>query len=365
MTYAKRCAASLLAALLIMLLPGAALKAFAGTALMTVPDKVMQGVPFEVTVTFSAESSLGMAETDIVYDSSMLTYTGGLASGGRGVLHLRAFPDGSSGQITASLSFTPQAQGSTRISISNCTLSFEDGSPAGSAGCDLTVNVVENDGSEVPLVTDIAPGSDDSEQPRQTIEKDENGIPVMGVLKSLSVSEGELAPAFSPLIFDYSVKVGSDVLLVEVDAETISDTDYIWFEGTKWLGDTGTTRKITVTDVYGNKNTYRIVFTKEPAETVPAVTEPAEVTSVTETEAVTAVQPAVTSEITAEQSSSSQSSEASSSKQSGMSELKDKLMPALLIILAALVLALIIMIIWVKTKSERRRRKIKSSGGKR
>ena len=266
--------------------------------------------------------------------------------------------------LTVVLTFTAVAPGDITFSLSNCHLSSPDGTPLAEPAASATMTVKETASTD----------PEDSEQPAEDqsslSDKDENGIPYHGVLTSITVSAGELIPEFSPLIYDYVVKVDHDVEIFEVDAERRSEDDYIWFEGSKKLSETGTVRTIRVYDDNGHDNTYKIVVQRAAAPEESSESEEAvsleEESSAAQTAAVTTADvPDDTSEEEISSSKkSSDSSKSSSSAASGMSELRRKLMPWLIVILGVLLLALFIVIMWIRNKSERKRRRIKSSSGK-
>ena len=344
-------------------------------AVISVPASVVQGESFELTISFSADTPIAMVETDLIYNDQKAAFTGGSAQGSGGILHVKEFSDTQVTAMTVSLSFTAISAGDAEFSLSNCTVSAEDGTPLGSPSASAALSVNADS-----LTDDIQ--SDPSEQNEVSVpDKDENGIPLKGVLKSITVSEGELMPQFSQLIFDYTVKVGHEVEVFEVDAVTASESDYIWFEGSKKLSETGTVRTITVTDDEGNKNVYRIVVQRAPApeSSTEGSSSEAEPSS-SEQESDNADAAAVIAEQTDpaddngaeddEVSSALSDSEPNSGKDlssgstSGIKELRNKLMPWLLVILLVLIAALYIIIKWLKNKSERRRRKIKTTVGR-
>lgn len=369
MTYIKKTAVLIVVLALAMMFQLSVITASAEvSAYIAAPEAVSRGESFEVTLSFEADAAIGLVETDLVFDDSVASFTSGSASGSGGVLHVKYVSDRENTSVSVPLTFMAVAPGALSFSLSNCTVSSAEGAPVGNPSAQAAVTV--ND--------DTVPESEDeqSENPPEESSsvpnKDENGIPRHGVLKSITVYEGELIPAFSPLIYDYVVKVGHDVEVFEVDAEPMSEDDYIWFDGSKKLSDTGTVRTIRVYDDNGNDNTYKIVVQRAPApETAEAAVFSEEESSAAQSAVVTAPaaeQPSDEEKTAdADSLSSSRSSSKDSSKESGasgMSELRSKLMPWLLAILGILVVALCIIVSWLKNKSERKRRKIKSSSGK-
>ena len=318
MTYIKKSAALMIVFILAAVMRLSAFTASAETlAVVTVPEQAEQGSSFEIKLFFDSDTPIGLIETDLTFDDSLASFTGGSAEGSGGILHVKEVSGDESLTLTVPLTFTASAPGELTFTLTNCRVSSTDGTPLAepSASASMVIKQKTAEGDD--------PGEDQSSQS----EKDENGIPYRGVLKSISVYEGELIPEFSPLIYDYVVKVGHEVEVFEVDAERRSEEDSIWFDGSKKLSETGTVRTIRVYDDNGHDNTYRIVVQRAPAPEESSEAEDAaaqeELSSSAETTAVTtAAVPAVISEqeeeITSDAASSkSESSKASSSGASG------------------------------------------------
>ena len=366
MTYIKRIAAVMTVIILAAVMKFSVITASAETlAFITVPESAEQGSSFGISLSFDSDSPIGLIETDLIFDESAASFESGSAEGSGGVLHVKEVYGGDSLSVSVPLTFTASVPGSLTFSLSNCHVSSPDGTPIAELTASASMTVTESSSESDGADTETPPQSD----------KDENGIPYHGVLKSITVYEGELIPEFSPLIYDYVVKVGHEVEVFEVDAERRSEEDSIWFDGSKKLSDTGTVRTIRVYDDNGHDNTYRIVVQRAPAPEESSESEDVsseeqeEISSASAVTVTTAA--AVPAEISDEEeistddaSSKKKSSEASSSGASGMSELRRKLMPWLIVILCVLVLALCIIILWIRNRSDRKRRRIKSSSGK-
>ena len=367
MTYIKRLAALIIAFVLAAMLQLTAITASAeALAFISVPVSAERGESFEVKLSFDTDTPIGLIETDLIFDDSVAAFTGGSASGSGGVIHVKEVSAQESLTLSVVLTFTAVAPGDLSFTLSNCRVSSPEGTPLAEPSASAAMVVLEDSSDDAE--NSDQPGEDQS----SLSEKDENGIPYHGVLTSITVSAGELIPEFSPLIYDYVVKVDHDVEVFEVDAERRSEDDHIWYEGSKKLSETGTVRTIRVYDDNGHDNTYKIVVQRAPApeessESEETVSSEAETSSAAETAVVTtAADPADTSEeeITSEPASSRSSKASSSAAPSGMSELRRKLMPWLLVVLGVLVLALVIVITWIRNKSDRKRRRIKSSSGR-
>ncbi|MBR6044674.1 MAG: cadherin-like beta sandwich domain-containing protein [Ruminococcus sp.] len=362
MTYIKK--ALMLAVIIIIAAVGAAIQAFAESGtFLAAPVEVSEGEEFTLSVVFTADSRIGWAETNIVYDPDMLIYIEGSASGGNGILHLHDFPDNKTMSFSVPLKFKALARGTSEISLNNCVVSSPDGVPIDSSEHTLTIDIKE-------AVQSSASDSSDAESSETPSSADESGERVKGALKAMSVTGGKLAPEFSPDFYEYSVKADSDTDQISIYAEKTDITDYIFFKCSTWfdgevtltnavvhLVEAETRVFITVTDDDDNEKVYRLTIYKDMPDSSDDTSGEAEQidSSFSEQESVPA---AVTD------SSESSSAASSASEKSGVAELRDKLMPSLLIILGTLIVALIIIIVWIKSKSDRKRKKIKTTSGR-
>lgn len=292
------------------------------------------GETFTVSIVFSSYSDIGTVKTNLVYDDSVLKFVSGDgANGGSGILTIKDFPETQSNQMTVNLQFVGLRKGSAQLSLSNCAILSVDGATLATPTAYANITVAQGSGN----VTTTLP-TDNNDNTGTTIATDENGVPVQGVLKSLTVSVGKLVPDFSPNIYDYVVKVDNSVEYCDVDAETISELDHIWFEGSIYLGVGLTIRTVTVTDIYGNKKVYTIKITRESEQvtTEPVETKPTEIT----TKATTTTKAPLILD---------------NEETNAFDQYKKVLIPALLIVLFVLVLALVILVVWLRKKAEQRR----------
>lgn len=337
------------------------------SAAVTAPAEVSSGDTFEVTVTFSSDENIGWFETNITYDSKLIEYTSGNAAGGEGNLHLRCFPDQSTNTLSETLKFKALKEGSVSISLLNCSVFTPDGVPFSSSQASAEVTVKGEETQSYEPDTESSQAQDSSSE-----QTDASRC----VLKSLTFSKGELMPAFSPDIFDYTVKLPADVYKVEVNAERESADDFIWFECSSWLSKTEDPKQIIVNIYDGDvklkitvkdkeedptvTNIYRVMFTAEASESSSSQEDQSETETESKAAAVTTL-PADSSQIGTSASVGTTEPPASPS---GVAELRDKLMPWLLVILLVLIIALILIVYWIRSRTDRKRRKIKSSGRK-
>ncbi len=314
-----------------------------GSAEFTIPDgAVASGEDFSVSLKFSADQNIGTVECNLVYDDSVIQFVDGdSASGGGGILSVRAFPESESSEISVSLKFKALKKGSSNIEISNCAILSQDGSTLGSPTAYAIITTADGGGATTtPQTPDSAATDSQSETTttKATVATDENGVPVQGVLKSLEVSEGELIPAFSPNIYDYVVKVPNSVDYIEVEGVVAGVTDSIWYEGSKYLQVGDNVRRVSVTDENGNKKVYTITVQRQ----ADSATEQESQVDVSQDEAET--------NVTTSKSNVSIVDDDNAVKD----KYKNILIPALSIVMFVLILALVILIVWLRKKSKKR-----------
>lgn len=333
----------------------------AGSAEFYIPDgAVSVGEEFEVSVVFTGDQNIGWVDANFTYDDSAVKFVSSdSASGGSGILTIKGFPEAESKNLKITLRFTALKKGTCEMALSNCAVFGQDQSRIASPTAYALITVAEgeessgmdsDESSDSETVTS-APDSENEppdSQTSSTVETGEDGYPVKGVLKKLTVSEGELVPAFSPDIYDYVVKVGSEVEYCEIEGTTASITDYIWYTGSNYLAVGDNFRTITVTDDTGAEKVYNINIQRSPE--IIAESEPEQTVTKTVTSA----------------KSPSEPSSIIDDDESALDQYKSILIPALCIVMFVLVLALVIITVWLRKKSqerkiEKRRSKIQSS----
>lgn len=207
-------------------------------------SNVLVGKPVTVTMTVT-----GAAGYDVwlSYNSSLLKYTGddGRVSGGGGSLHIIDFDlSGKAEKLTIELPFETLAAGTSKITVTQQTLS--------------------DDGADT--ITDVACGqSTITVYNPPTYSSDSS-------LKSLSISPGVLSPQFSTGNTNYSVTVASDVTKLAVDAKANHDkakVEVFWNNnlqvGTNWVS-------VVVTAENGSQTTYGIKVVRNASVVNPPPT---------------------------------------------------------------------------------------------
>lgn len=203
---------------------------------------VTKGTSVTIRCAYSG-SNLARGSVEIVYDSSVLQYTG--CSGGNaspssaGVLYV-AFSTGGVGanNISFDVNFKAIAVGSGNVSVSTMDL------------VDTDYNVLEvNSGSTTVTVTNPAP----------QVSSNAN-------LSSLKVSAGTLSPAFSAGRTSYTVSVDEDVTVCTISASAADSDAKVSVSGSKNLIMGNNVRKVTVTAPSGATKTYTITIIRGNAD---------------------------------------------------------------------------------------------------
>lgn len=232
--------------------------AFADSAafISTPESDVPLGTDFNVTVTFNADSRIGTVQAALSYSEQDISFVSSdYAYGSGGIVNINAFPPRASSNMIVTLTFHALRQGSSAITLTNGSIMSPDGTMlAGTLSDSAMITIGEpRDISQTDDSGDSLP-----EQPAGELQAS---------LRSLRVSAGELKPAFSPGIYDYTVTVPHDVDYFGIDAEPAGPYDTIWFEGSEYLADGITIRTITVTSGDGTvSNVYTVTVTRLPEE---------------------------------------------------------------------------------------------------
>lgn len=319
------------------------ISAFAmGNAEFTIPKNTATGKNFSVSLKVTADKDIGFVTAMITYDDTVAEFSpSDNASGGDGIINLKGFPDNASKELTFKLNFKALKSGTCRMNLTNCFVTSPDGDQIGSPTAYANVTV-----------TGSGSNSNDSHNENSVSSNTDNKQPPQGYLKSLTVSEGVLKPDFSFDIYDYHVDVDENVEICEIEGETASDTDSIWYTGNENLIVGNNVRTIEVTDKDGNSHVYTITITRagNPLSSEQIKDDSSSASLNTE------ISDSDDTDISA--NSDSSSLKAVTDDEDGLAKYRKILTPALIIILIALIIALVVLVIWLrKKKSEYRHEK--------
>lgn len=219
----------------------------------------------EFIVTLTAESSSGISgfQTYVAYDTTMLelTDTGRHVSGGDGLIFISDL-DGDEQIRDYHMKFRALSDGETEIYISDTIYMY-----SGSDSQQMSV-------SKNTLKLNIG---------QQETEKTSSN----NNLANLSVSQGELVPAFDPKVLEYQVDVSSEVDILYIDAKAKLKACTVKISGNDNLQEGDNLATVTVTGKDGNQKIYNIHIKKMTKEEEKLQQEEADVVTEDEEETVT------------------------------------------------------------------------------
>lgn len=206
----------------------------AGAVIAFSKNSVSVGDSVTVTVTLNAGEAMYAVGCVVNYDSSILEYKSGNATGGAGVLKIIESPSGET-KVSYALTFTAKKSGSCGVSVADCSYSgvTED---KGLSGAAATITVKD-----------------------ATLSGNSN-------LKSLYLSSGTLSPAFSASITSYNVSVKNSVTECRISATAADSAAKVEVTGSATLKIGKNTRSVIVTAPNGTQKTYTINITRSETD---------------------------------------------------------------------------------------------------
>lgn len=201
-------------------------------------NTVMVGNNVTVTVTLSSGSLIGSWEADLSYDKSLLQLTSSSAEGG-GTYMVNVAQNGTKSK-KYTFTFKALKSGSAKVSVNSFSLyDYTTMETMKTSGSSKTINI-------------------------KTKEQIEASYSDNANLKSLSVGEYALTPAFSKNVKEYTVEVPNDVESVIISASKEDANASVDGSGEKSLVEGNNKFNIVVTAQKGNSQTYVVnVYRKE------------------------------------------------------------------------------------------------------
>ena len=218
-------AALLIAAITLIISAAAIPSSAASTVISFNPQKPTVGQNVTITVTVNADFKMYGADFSVSYNQSVLEYKSAdcAANGGGGVVKAAPAHSGET-KGTYKFTFTAKTAGSSPINVS------------GGAYGDSEYNI----GASATLTVSYA------------------AKPGVATLKSLSLSEGTLSPAFSSGRTSYTAKVKYEVTSCKVFATATDGKATVAVGGKEALAVGKNTRTVTVTAQNGTQKTYTV-----------------------------------------------------------------------------------------------------------
>ncbi len=232
--------------------PGQMFTAYAATGKITFSDPsvtVGEQVSVKMKIASSDGAALGASDVRLQYDSAALEFLSGTsANGGAGSIRvIGAMESENQTTFTFTLKFKALKAGTTNIKVTSQEV----------YDADSRVVTIDHVGSSAVKVT--AP---------VTYSKD-------ATLSSLTISPGELTPAFSSDVTEYTAVVGADVEKLTVSAPANDSKAKVSVSGNEGLqlGENTITCKVTAEDGETSK-TYTILVTKTDEVPTDSAEEP-------------------------------------------------------------------------------------------
>jgi len=231
----------------IMLFSVCAINVFAANTIISFnKNSVSVGDTVTVTVSLNAGEPIYGVECVVNYNSSLLEYKSGTASGSAGTLKIVEAPSGES-KVSYKLTFTAKKAGSCQVSVADANFSGQ----------------TEDKG---------LPGA------TATLAIQDKTLSANATLKALYLNNGSLSPRFSPSITIYEVKVNNSVTECKISAIPSDSKAKVNVEGSAILEVGKNTRTVIVTAPSGAVKKYTInIIRSAEAETGTQEINPLEV----------------------------------------------------------------------------------------
>ncbi|MCH5167273.1 MAG: cadherin-like beta sandwich domain-containing protein [Erysipelotrichales bacterium] len=201
-------------------------------------NTVMVGNQVTVTVTLSSSSKIGSWQVDLSYDKNLLQLTNSNAEGG-GTYMVNVAQNGTTSK-KYTFTFKTLKAGSAKVSVNSYTLYDYN-----------TMDAMQTTGSSKTISI-------------KTKEEIEASYSSNAYLKSLSVGEYELKPAFNKETYEYNVEVENEIESITLSASKEDANATISGSGEKELVEGNNKFEIVVTAQKGNSLTYVVnVYRKE------------------------------------------------------------------------------------------------------
>lgn len=331
---------TLFAALLMMAISVICASAEGNCNMQISPKNAGVGEKINVTVEFSSDNmDIQDAKANLEYDPTIIEVTAdSQTQGSDGIVVLNGFA-GDAPTVKFVITFTALKQGTTEISVTNSSATNLMNESLGSPTDSDTITI-----------------------------GDASGLEADSTLKSITLSEGQLSPAFSPDITSYTVNVENDVTSIEISAQMnsvkamialsggffdiagVDGTSPKIYKGTVNLSEGDNKRMITVTAENGEETTYTVnVVRLASGEIAPIVTTPPAETA----------PPDETDDINIFQSSSGTTvpqGSGSTAKNPNDDNILNGLFPIIILAIFAIAIVLFVIVSMAKIQSEKRQR---------
>lgn len=234
--------------------------AFAATSTVAISDDdPAVGDSFTVTVYYSGDS-FGSVDGALTYDPSILRYedsTAQQANGGNGEISFSHYQTSGDNSMAITFYFTVVGSGYSTVTAVSSDIYNYDGN---SLGGDTASTGFTASGSGDTTPGESTSGEEEKEDENKPKSSNAN-------LSYLSISCGELNPAFSPDVTNYTVVASADETRAGIELFLEDDNADYDITGSREFTSSEMTRVITVTAEDGTQKSYTIKITRNSAVT--------------------------------------------------------------------------------------------------
>ena len=234
--------------MLLSLFPNTVKAENAGASIAVSSSTIEVGETVTLTVRLNSNVEIGSYQVTLAYDSSLLEYVGGGASGGAGTLKAANYLETPKKNVSFDLKFKALASGNARVEttdgmvVAYSTMEEMTFTPQG-------VKIEVKPSSET-----TSPEDDNTEEPSELSKNAD--------LYSLAVSPGSISPVFHKDTTKYQVNVEENVEELVVSAVAADPDAVVTVNGNKNLSKDVNEVTVVVTSPGGNKKTYTLSVVK-------------------------------------------------------------------------------------------------------
>lgn len=241
--------------MLVTLLPQTIKADTAGASIAVSSSSIEVGETVTLTVRLNSDVEIGSYQVTLAYDSSLLEYVGGEASGGAGTLTAANYLDTPSKNVSFNLKFKGLATGNAKVETTDgMVVAYSTMESMTFTHQGVKVEVTASSGNS-------SSEKEESEEPEEPSELSENAD-----LYSLAVSPGSISPIFHKDTTQYQVNVEEDVNELVVSAVASDPDAVVTINGNKNLTEDVNQVTVVVTAPSGNKKTYSLSVVKGKLE---------------------------------------------------------------------------------------------------
>ena len=239
--------------MLISLFPQVVYAETAGASIAVSESTIEVGETVTLTVRLNSDVEIGSYQVTLAYDSSLLEYVGGEASGGAGTLTVANHLDTPKKNVSFNLKFKAIETGSAKVETTD-----------GMVVAYSTMDSMSFTHQGVKIEIEASSGTASTEQDDDNNDEDDDkqDLSDNADLGSLAISPGSISPAFHKDTTQYQVNVKENVDELIVSAVANDKDATVVVNGNKDLTNDVNQVTITVTAPAGNKKIYYLNVVK-------------------------------------------------------------------------------------------------------